>query len=76
MKHTLLFLMLLASCGPLPKDYDAIAACSGMGHKVGTAEYDECVQEESRANLLERHRAETERRHEREEQERIFRRAF
>lgn len=66
----------LTSCGPLPKDYDAIAKCGNMGFKIGTPAYDECVEQETRSNLLERRRKEIEREREQQDRERIFRRVF
>lgn len=66
-------LLLIAACGPLPKDYDAMAKCGAMGYKTGTVEYDACVKDETQANSLKRFEQENERRQEQDRQDRALR---
>ena len=53
-------LLLLAACTDNKMDYEASAKCQSLGHKPGTAAYDECVSEVRSERLLQQQRREYE----------------
>jgi hypothetical protein len=56
----LVLVFLLLACADGAKDYDAALVCSRMGLKAGTAEYDECMREESTRAMMQNQREEFE----------------
>lgn len=67
-------LLALSACdGGARKDYDSAARCQSLGQQPGTAEYDQCVDDEKLSRMLQQQRQDYERMKQQEMDQRLRR---